>query len=215
MPLTTRISPRYLWWLGLIAVFCLGFALWFLYDGTITYPRQRERVQEFQKLDKQGRSREWKEIATQRGWSPEYPEDEPKTQAEIYSQLVLGAVVGSPGLLCLLFLIRARGRWIELNETGLRTSWGRQLGFGQITTLDKKKWKSKGIAKITYQQNGRKRRLVLDDWKYDDVSTGAILREIESRIDRSQIVGGAPEPPVEEEEEDQQHVDPADDHEAT
>ena len=183
MPLTAKISPRYLWWLGLIALFCLGFALWFAYDGLITYPATRtEQALAYEELKKEdlppeSRGREWREIARQRGWSPEYP-DEPRTKAEIYSQLVLGAVVGLPGLLCLLFLIRARGRWIELNETGLRTSWGRQLEFDQILTLDKKKWKSKGIARISYEQGGRKRRLVLDDWKYDDASTRAILREI-------------------------------------
>jgi hypothetical protein len=216
MPVTARISPRYLGWLGLIALFCLGFALWFLYDGAIAYPRQRERGLAFEKLEKENRLDEWRQVAKERGWPPDLPE-KPKTEAEIYSQLVLAGVVALPGLLCGFFLLRAWGRWIELDETGLRTSWGRQLEFGQISTLDKKKWKSKGIARIAYQQNGRKRRLVLDDWKYDAPSTAAILREVESRLDLSQIVGGPPEPPAEvhaEPEAEPEEEAPAADEEA-
>jgi hypothetical protein len=198
MPVTAKISASYLLRLGLIAMFCLGFALWFLYDGTITYPGQRERALKFQELKEEGRLAEWKKIATERGWSLDHPGD-PKHEAEIYSQLVFAALMAVPGLVCAVFVFRARGRWIELDESGLRTSWGRRLEFGQITRLDKKKWKSKGIARIRYRQNGRNRQLVLDDCKYDADPTGTILREVESRLDGDQIVGGPPEPPLSEE----------------
>jgi hypothetical protein len=213
-----NIDRRFLWRLGLTASAFLGIALWFLYDGAITYPRQRERALAYQglKLKYQGlkeedRLSEWQKIARQRGWPTEDP-GKPKGVGDIYFQLVIAALVGLPGLLFSFCFIRARGRWIEVNETGLRTSWGRQLEFGQIVSLGKKKWKSKGIARINYRQNGRKQRLLLDDWKYDAEPTRAILREVESRLDVSQIVGGAPEPlPQDEHHED----DPAAGHEAT
>jgi len=198
MPVTAKISASYLWRLGLIALFCLGFALWFLYDGAITYPGQRERALKYQELKEEGRLAEWKEIAAQHGWPLEHP-GEPKHEAEIYSQLAFAALMALPGLLFAFLVFRTWGRWIELNETGLRTSWGRRLEFGQITKLDKKKWKSKGIARIRYQQNGRNRQLVLDDCKYEVDPTKAILREVESRLDADQIVGGLPEPPLPEE----------------
>ncbi len=193
MPVTAKISASYLWRLGLIALFCLGFAAWFLYDGTITYPRQRERALKYKELRDADRLAEWRGVATERGW-PSDPPGDPKSQADIYSQLVLAAVVAVPGLLFAVFLIRARGRWIEMTETGLRTSWGRQLEFGQITRLDKRKWKSKGIARIRYQDSGRHRQVVLDDCKYDPDPTTEILRGVESRLDPSQIVGGRAEP---------------------
>lgn len=198
MPLIAKTSSRYLYWLGFIALFCVGFALWFLYDGTITYPRQRERAQTYEKLMKEGRGSEWAEVAGEHGWSTDDP-GKPRSEVEIDAQLVYGAIAGVPGLFCVFVLLRVRGRWIELDETGLRTSRGRRVEFDQITTLDKKKWKTKGIARIGYRQGGRKRRLVLDDWKYDDAPTAAILREVEARIDPSQIIGGAPEPLDEEE----------------
>ena len=205
-----------MWRLGISALAFLGVALWFLIDGTITYPNQQKRAQEYQReyqrlekdegLSEEERLSKWKEIAKQRGW-PEKKPDEPKTDAEIYVQLVIAALASVPGLLYAVAFLRARRRWIELEETGLRTSWGRQLEFGQIVSLNKKKWKTKGIAKITYRQNGRKRRVVLDDWKYDAEPTKAILCEVESHLDASQIVGGPPEPPPEPAAEDERPED--------
>ena len=63
-----------------------------------------------------------------------------------------------------------------------------------LTSLDKQQWNKKGIAKVVYREGSRTRRLVLDDWKFESVATKAILREVESRIDAEQVVGGAPEP---------------------
>ena len=181
-------------------------ALWFVYDGAVTYPRQRERALAYQELKENDKLDQWEGIATKRGWPLEDP-GEAKDKIDFYTQFILSAVVAPPGLLFLFFFLRSRGRWIELNDTGLRTSWGRQLEFGQIVTLDKKKWRSKGIAKITYQQNGRKRKLVLDDWKYDADVTKEILLEVELQIDIDQIVGGAPEPIPQEAYEEGDFVD--------
>ncbi len=187
------IDSKFLLRLGLIAFVLLGMALWFLFDGAVTYPRQRERALKYEELEKKDRLSEWPEIAGQRGWSLKDP-GEPKSEADFSVQFVMATLAALPGLLYLFFYIRARGRWIEVNETELRTSWGQQLEFSQIVALDKKKWESKGIAKVIYQRNGRKGRLVLDDWKFDTEPTRAILREIEANIDASQIVNGAPEP---------------------
>ena len=211
MRVKASIDRKYLWRLGLIALALFGMALWFLYDGAITYPRQRERALTYQSLSEEDQLGEWQEIARQRGWPPEEP-GKPKDIVDIYVQLVIASLAALLGLLYLFLFIRAAGRWIEVDETGLRTKCGRQLEFGQIVSLDKVKWKSKGIAKIRYRQNGRKRCLLLDDWKYGAEPIRAILREVESRLDASQIVGGAPEPlPQDEYRED----DRAAEHKAT
>jgi hypothetical protein len=90
---------------------------------------------------------------------------------------------------------RARGRWIESTPSGITSSWGQSLDFDQVESLDKRKWRSKGIAKVTYRDNGRKRRFILDDYKFDRQATGQILRELESTIDAKMITGGPPEAP--------------------
>ncbi len=210
MPLRANISPGFVWRLGLVALFCFGMALWFLFDGTITYPRQRDRIlgepelreraEVFEQLEKEGRKHDWEIVARDRDWPLEEPEL-PKTEAEIYTQLILAAVLVPPGLFFLIRLLVARKRWIEADETGLRSSWGQQLRYDQIISLNKKQWAKKGIGKITYQEGSRKRRFVLDDWKYEADPTVAILREVEARIEPEQIFGGLPEPPPEEEGE--------------
>ncbi len=199
MKVTARIHASYLGRLKLMALGCIGMALWFAYDGTFTYPRQRERALEYERLKDEARLGEWSEVAAKNDWSDEFP-GEPKTEAEIYAQLVLGAVVAVPGLLCIIVLLVVRKRWIEMDENGLRSSWGKQLTFDQITLLNKKQWKKKGIAKVRYEQDGGKRQLVLDDWKYDTEPTVEMVREIESHIELEQIIGGPPEAAKPEEE---------------
>jgi len=190
-----NIDRKYLWRLGLIAVVFLAMALWFCYDGAVTYPRQRERALKYQELKEEDRLSEWQEIAGERGW-PTVDPGEPKEETDIQAQFVMACVIVLPGLFFAFLFLLARGRWIELDGSELRTSGGRQVEFGQIVTLDKAKWKSKGIAKIHYRQNGRKRRLILDDWKYETDPTRTILREVESSLESNQIVGGEREPEV-------------------
>jgi hypothetical protein len=199
MAVRANIDARFLSRLGLTGLALIAFALWFLYDGAFTYPGQRERALEYQKLEKEDRLDEWKELAKDRGWSTKDPGD-PKNDLDIQVQFVIGGLLTAVGLFFFFRYFRARGKWIEATETGLRTSWGQHLEFDRVTSLGKKKWKSKGIAKIYYRQDGRKRRLVLDDWKYDADPTKAILLEVESHIDPGQIVGGPPEPPADKEQ---------------
>ncbi len=197
MPIRANISPGFVWRLGLVALFCFGMAGWFLFDGTITYPRQRQRGLAYERLEEEDRLDEWEEYAEERGWSTD-PPGEPKTEAEIYTQLILAAAIVPPALFFLFRFLVARKRWVEADETGLRASWGQQLQYDQIVTLNKKKWAKKGIAKIVYDDGGRKRQFVLDDWKYEADPTEEILREVEARINPEQIVGGMPEPPLED-----------------
>jgi len=46
--------------------------------------------------------------------------------------------------------------------------------------MDRRKWVSKGIAYALYEENGKKRRLCLDDHKF--AGCEAIIKEAESRI---------------------------------
>jgi hypothetical protein len=193
MPPRANVSPVYLRRLALIAGICLFMAGWFLFDGLWTYPRQRERAREYQRLKAEDRLGQWKSLAQERGWPTEDP-GKPKTQGDIIGQVAFVVLLAPPGLICLFCFLRARTRWIELTETGLCTSWGQQLQFDQIATLNKQQWDRKGIAKVVYREGHRTRRLVLDDWKFESVSTKTILREVEAHIDVEHIVGGAPEP---------------------
>ena len=151
MPIRANISPGFTWRLSLVAVFCFGMALWFLFDGLVTYPRQSERALEYQRLEEEGRLDEWEGLAQKRGWSTENP-GEPKTEADSYGQFIFAGLLVPPGLIFVFRFLRARKRWVEATETGLRASWGQQLDFEQIVGLDKRQWAKKGIAKVIYEE---------------------------------------------------------------
>jgi len=208
MTIRAKISVRYLLRAGIIAVVCIGFFFWCLYDAKVKYPNQMERAKKFEKLKAEERLGEWDALADERGWSRENP-GKPKTEGDIWSQYIFAAISGPVGLLFLFFFLRARGSWMEASDTGINTSWGEQFEHGQITMLDKKNWKKKGIAKVTYQQDARTRRLTLDDCKYDFEETEKILRQMEANIPVEQIVNGSPEPPPEELAEQQADVQDA------
>jgi len=201
MTIRTTTDSRYYARFLLIGFAAFAFALWSLYDGAIKYPRQREQALAFQKLAADDRGGEWFEYARQRGW-PTDPPGEPKTDADIVMQYILVAVSATVGLLLLIVVLRSRGRWIELNESGLEASWGQRVDVDRIVSVNKKRWRDKGIAKIKYEHGRWTRRFVLDNYKYDRQTTDMILYELEAKIGTDKIVGGLPEPLRAEPEQD-------------
>lgn len=193
-----RFSRRFLF-MGIAAI---GFALWSAYDGAIKYPHAQERAIEFERLFAEDKADQWEAFATERGWSTSIPKQS-KTDDEfrgsIWMQWAQFIVAGLIGLWLVSIPLRARGRWIESSDTGITSSWGQSLNFSDVVNLEKRQWRSKGIAKVTYLDNGQKRRFVIDDYKFDRYKTDAILYELEQRIDTALITGGPPEPPPGEE----------------
>jgi hypothetical protein len=182
--------------MGIVA---LGYMLLCLKDGIWTYPSQRERALALKQLGEEDRLDEWDELARERGWSLSTSGlGEPKHEGEITFQFVMAAGSALIGLWLISLPLRARGRWVEANDRGLTSSWGQNVDFDQIVRLDKFRWRNKGIAKISYQDGNRKRRFVLDNYKFDRHTMDAILYELEQRIDPSLITGGPPEPSPEE-----------------
>jgi hypothetical protein len=208
MTIKASISRQFLIRMGIIALAGVGFALYCLYDGAIGYPNQRERALKYQEIqkakDEEGnlkplseRRAQWQAIAKEQGWPQKNP-GEPKTEADFTGQFWMAGLTGSLGLLFGIRVLLASRRWISADETGLNTSWGLQVPYDQIITFSKKLWRTKGIARVRYWQEGRQKRLVLDDYKYDRSATEAIVRRIESKITPEQIVDGKPEPPLQE-----------------
>ena len=151
-------------------------------------------LKEMGKLDK------WPDLAYEHKWEETIPdpatgEEHVREEMEVKIQLqyVMAAVSTPLGLWALFIFFSSRGKWIEADETTIRSSWGEELALSTITELDKKKWSNKGIAKITYEEKGRMKNFVLDDCKYDRPATEEILRLVEANIQETQIVNGLPE----------------------
>lgn len=207
MPIRSTSDRRYYRRFLLMGLGALGFALWSLYDGAINYPNQRERGLAYETLETENRANDWNAYATERGWPTTYP-GEPKSDVDIGMQYAMAALAGTIGLWLLFGVWRTRGQWIESTDSGITTSWGQSLNFDQVTSVDKFRWSKKGIAKIYYQDGGRKKKFVLDDFKFERRTADQILYELEQQIDPEIITGGPLElPPSEEgEEADQLYV---------
>ncbi len=210
MPVRSNSDRRYYRRFLLMGLGALGFALYCLYDGAIGYPSQRERGLAYEQLDEEQHKkggdslsfqREWKALATERGWPETYP-GEPKSDIDIRMQYAMAALTGALGLWLLFGVWRTRGQWIESTASGITTSWGQSFNFDQVTSVDKFRWGKKGIAKIFYQDGDRKKKFVLDDFKFERRSADQMLYELEGQIDPELITGGPPEPPPGEEGED-------------
>jgi hypothetical protein len=206
MAIRATASKNYLMRLGLVGLFCLAGAVWFSYDGFVTYPARRARgleyvkfMEERQDMEELARDEAWKKFAADQGWPIENPLDEdtgkPLKQYDINGQYIYAGVAGLAALGFLSRLGYMLGRWVDSNDEGLRNKAGQQARYADITQLDKKRWQSKGIAYVHYQSEGGAGRIRLDDFYYDRAPTRAILRQVEAHIDPAKIANGKPEPP--------------------
>jgi hypothetical protein len=179
------------------AVLLYGGA-YFLYDGFVRYPHQNEIFNGYAEIkakytSPETREAQWQQVARERGWPVEFSGEYPGMQhssTDMWTQRVIGLICTPLGLLLLVNMVRHIGRWVELDETKLRSSWGQEAAMDQIRRLNKARWKTKGIAVAEYVEGGgRERRLVLDDWKYDRQATADIVRELEGRLGPDKVSG--------------------------
>ena len=106
---------------------------------------------------------------------------------------VLTAVIGLP---MLLLALKSRGNWIECERTSITSSWGESFNFDQVLlSSTRKSGRRKASPKSPTRTANRKRRFVVDDFKYERPTMDQILYELEQRIDPDKIVNGPPEPP--------------------
>lgn len=157
--------------------------MWFAYDGWISYPRDNvihETVERY-KIEYGDRAVEtYNDTARREGW-PRWIDREPgkrHSSTDLMTQRVLAGVCLLGGLAAIGAYIRTFGRWIAIDDQGIVTSWGQRANLDQITEVDLDRWESKGIAVVHYAEGSRRRRLVLDDWKYDRNATTAMVERL-------------------------------------
>jgi hypothetical protein len=212
MRIRAENDPRYSYKFLIMGIGALGFALYCLYDGFIGYPRIRERgfaefkdemaksptrsrfsdpsrqamtLAEFEVVADADELQEWNSYSHDRGI---------KSGPDVFMQFVMAAGTALIGAALLWGPLRSRGRWIEASDDGINSSWGDSFRFDEVEVVNKRAWRKKGIAKITYVSAGRRRAFVVDDFKYQRWATDAILYELEQRIDQGRITNGPPEP---------------------
>lgn len=201
-PTKAHVSKGYKWRLGVIALACLAFAAWFFYDGSVKYPKQKAIHDEYVRLQNSANedpawNQKWIELATANGWSIDVPT--PRSDMDIFTQYLMGALVLPIGLLFAYSFLRWQFRWVGMDEAGLRTNAGEQVPWSAIRGLDDARWKSKGISHVRYADaGGAERRLLLDDWKFERVPTTQIHDAVARRLglevaSSAQDVAGVPD----------------------
>ncbi len=168
--------------------FLVGFGLWFYYDGAITYPKHNERVAQFAAAKARGAAAEWADFAEKNNW-PGQDHPNPYTSGEITVQFVLGTITAAMGLMVCGWLLYSRGLKLRSDGQVVCGVDGKPVPMGAFVKVDKRKWDRKGIAYAIYEENGKRRRLTIDDYKF--VGGEDILKQIEERIAAKK---GAPPP---------------------
>jgi hypothetical protein len=195
MTIRAERDPRFYLRFLLIGLAAFGFALWALYDGAIGWPAKQEKAVAYKKLVFDEKNEQaWIDLATKNGWPTSFPGD-PREHYDVDIKMQFWMAGGSAlvGLFPLLAVWRSRGRWIELNGDVINTSWGQTVQLREVTQLEKRQWRNKGIAKLRYNDGGKTRTFVVDDFKFKREPTDQILAEIEKQIGFDKITGGAPE----------------------
>ena len=136
---------------------------------------------------------EWMSLAEQNDWAPEPPE-KLRTDGDIAGQYVMAGIAAIACVWMLTTVLRSNGRWIELADDVINTSWGQSFPLAGVTQINKKQWRDKGIARVKYTHDGRSGTFVVDDYKYHRKTTDEILRRIERIAGVDKITGGPPEP---------------------
>ncbi|HEY7090055.1 MAG TPA: hypothetical protein VH518_18300 [Tepidisphaeraceae bacterium] len=171
---------RYLMCIGMIA-----FGAWFGYDGWVGWPRMNEQIRTLkaaqQKAINSGDKVQAKMIYDQLS---RLNNGEEKNDANIWLQKALCVVLPILGIGILVrALYRSRGRY-RLEGTTLTVPGHPPVPFENITEIDRRLWDKKGIAYIHYDLgDGRKGRILLDDFIYDRPPTDAIYERIEAYVD--------------------------------
>jgi hypothetical protein len=206
MQIKAENEPRYSRKFLYMGIGALVFSLWCLKDAAFKYPAEREQAfAEFKEYDKTFFSGSHKSLgreefgvvadAKKRDEFDTYTHERGlHGTAEIFTQYLMAIAMVVAGLILVSIPLRARGRWIENTDDGINSSWGESFRFDEVEEVNKRKWRNKGIAKVTYVSNGRRRTFDIDDYKFDRYRTDAILYELEQRIDLGRITNGPPEP---------------------
>jgi len=183
MNIATKISREWRNRMLMQTAFLVGFGLWFFYDGSITYPKHNERIAQYQAAVTRGETAKWSAFAAKNGW-PGQDHPAPYSSTELKTQFVLGMISIALGTVTLAWLFVGRRQKMSSDGQTVCGVRGERVPLEAFVSVDKHKWERKSIAYALYEENGRHRRLTIDDYKF--VGAEDILKQIEEQIAKKQ-----------------------------
>lgn len=179
MPAEARVTKMWKQQKGLIPLLFIAFALYFLWDGAVGYPRNDERFDAHERL--KDKPDEWKKLCEQKGWKTEPPKQR-LGEAKYREQYWWAAGTGLIGLAALAFWLTQKKTIVRNDADALYTSKNVRVPYSSITHVDRSRWKAKGLACIRYSLDGKEGRFTLDDAKHDPKALDTILAEIVAKV---------------------------------
>lgn len=168
-----------------------GIAAWFLYDGYILWPDEGQRYTEYAEIrddlieagdavddESSAVTLAWQRHAREAGYRSNVPKE--RTDAAIREQRVIGWVMMTGALVFGLWIVWNHTRKVTAEGEIVIGASGERVELDSIFSVDRKKWKNKGIAYAIYEDSGKQRRLCLDEHKFKGCE--AIILEAEKRI---------------------------------
>ncbi len=168
-----------------------GIAAWFLSDGYVFWPAEAERhrayTQVANELIESGEAKDfesssvklaWQRYAREAGIRSSIPDE--RTDAAIREQKVIGWTLMAAAALFLAWIVWNHRLSVRAEGDTVIGASGQRVELDSIVEVDRKKWKHKGIAYAIYEEGGKRRRLTLDDHKFQGCE--AIILEAERRI---------------------------------
>lgn len=191
MQVHARISTEWRRRMIFMALMIWGSALWFAYDGYIAWPAEEKRYQQLVVLtadivDEDHKPtkkdpevvRAWQRYAEQNDLKTKVPKN--RTAGDLAGQRGIAGVMALGGTLFLIWFGLQHRRSVRVEGEIITGASGETVNFDQIVDVDRHKWENKGIAYAIYEQNGKRRRLCLDDHKF--IGCEAIILEAERRL---------------------------------
>lgn len=179
MEIVTTLSRQWRNRILFQTVFFIGFGCWFYYDGAVGYPRHNDRLAQFAAAKARGEAAEWRAFAEKQGWAGQDHPD-PYTADDLKVQYVLGTICVVGGLLALAWFLVSRRQKLTFDGQTVCGVYGQRVALEAFVEVDKRKWDRKGIAYAFYEEDGKRRRLTIDDYKF--VGGEDILQHVEARL---------------------------------
>jgi len=125
----------------------------------------------------------WKQYTRKLGWSDEKPK-KIYGASEIRNQFISAAVVGVLLLVALFILIRTSRRSISADGEALYTQTGQRIRYQDMVKLDKRRWDTKGVAIVFYNEDGDERKAKIDGMVYGQFKSeyGAPAEKLFQRV---------------------------------
>jgi hypothetical protein len=165
----------------LMALMCVGGAIWFGLDGWKNWPESNRKLHEAHaNLLAAQEAHDTDKIRT---YSEEEKQYKQHSDHDIWLQKVLACALPPVGVLLLAWsLYKSRGQY-RLAGTTLSVPGHPEIRLDDITKIDKQKWDRKGIVYLHYTtEQGRSGVITLDDFLYDRPPTDEIFKRVEEYL---------------------------------